>query len=96
MRRPPRFAEVIKQARQVRRLTLCRPADQVMKEDATPISPQDLFDIEVHHRVPSPHVLPELVRALELNYDTLLAFAGAADTVVRENLEAYPPSTSRR
>jgi hypothetical protein len=35
---PPRFGEVIKQARQARRL-----ADQVSKEDGRPISPQDLF-----------------------------------------------------
>jgi hypothetical protein len=30
---------------------------------------------------------------LELNYDTLLALAGAVDTVVREYLEAHPQHT---
>jgi len=59
------------------------------KEDGTPISPQDLFDIEVHHRVPAPHVLGELA----LDYDTLLAFAGAVDTVVRDHLEEHPQHT---
>ena len=90
---PPRLGEVIKQARQARRLTLRHLADQVMKADATPISPQYLFDIEVHHRVPAPHVLHELARVLELDYDTLLALAGAADAVVREYLEAHPQHT---
>jgi len=93
MSMPPRLGEVVKQARHARRLTLRRLADQVTKEDGTPISPQYLFDIEVHHRVPAPHVLRELARVLALDYDTLLALAGAADTVVREYVEAYPQHT---
>jgi transcriptional regulator with XRE-family HTH domain len=95
MHMPPQLGEVIKQARQVRELTLRHLADQVTKEDGTPISPQYLFDIDVHHRVPAPHVLRELARVLELDYDTLLALAGAADTVVREYLEAYPQHTEK-
>jgi transcriptional regulator with XRE-family HTH domain len=89
----PRFGEVVKQARQARRLTLRRLADQVTKEDGTPISPQYLFDIEVHHRVPAPHVLGELARVLELDYDALLALAGTADTVVRDYLQEHPQHT---
>jgi hypothetical protein len=81
---------VIKQARQVRRLTLRRLAAQVTKADGTPISPQYLFDIEVHHRVPAPHVLRGLAHVLALDYDALLALAGAADAVVREYLEVHP------
>jgi transcriptional regulator with XRE-family HTH domain len=84
---PARFGKVIKQARQARRLTLRHLVDQVMKEDTTPVSPQYLFDIEVHHRVPAPHVLRELARVLELEYDTLLALSGGADVVVREYLQ---------
>jgi transcriptional regulator with XRE-family HTH domain len=87
MRMPPRFGEVIKQARQARRLTLRRLADQVTKEDAMPISPQYLFDIEVHHRIPAPHVLRELARVLALEYDTLLALSGGGDVVVWEYLQ---------
>jgi transcriptional regulator with XRE-family HTH domain len=87
---PPRLGAVIKQARHARRLTLRRLADQVMKDDGTPISPQYLFDIEVHHCVPAPYVLHELAQVLELDYDTLLALAGAADVVVREYLQTYP------
>jgi transcriptional regulator with XRE-family HTH domain len=90
---PPRIGAVIKQARHARRLTLRQLADQVMKEDGTSISPQYLFDIEVHHRVPAPHVLRELARVLELDYDSLLALAGVADIVVREYLEAHPQHT---
>jgi transcriptional regulator with XRE-family HTH domain len=86
----PRLGDVIKQARQAHRWTLRRLGNQVMKEDGTPISPQYLFDIEVHHRVPSPPVLRELARVLELDYDEILGLAGAADIVVREYLEAYP------
>src|SRR5918992_5015647 len=87
---PPRLGEVVKQARPARRLTLCRLAEQVTKEDNPPISPQYLFDIEVHHCVPAPHVLHGLAKVLELDYDTLLALAGAADVVVREYLQTYP------
>jgi transcriptional regulator with XRE-family HTH domain len=90
MRMPPRLGELVKQARHARRLTLRRLADQVMKEDGTSISPQYLFDIEVHHRVPAPHVLQGLAQVLELDYDTLLALAGAADVVVREYLQTHP------
>jgi transcriptional regulator with XRE-family HTH domain len=90
MTMPPRLGEVVKQARHARRLTLRRLADQVMKEDGTSISPQYLFDIEVHHRVPAPHVLRELARVLEIDYDTLLALAGGADVVVREYLQRHP------
>jgi transcriptional regulator with XRE-family HTH domain len=90
---PQQLGEMIKQARQARHLTLRRLANQVMKKDGTPISPQYLFDIEVHHRVPAPHVLRELARVLEQDYDTLLALAGAANTVMQEYLEAYPQHT---
>ena len=90
---PLRLGEVVKQARQARRLTLRRLADQVSKEDGRPISPQYLFDIETHHRVPSLHVLQELARVLEQDYDTLLILAGAADTVVRDYLQEHPQHT---
>ena len=87
---PPRLGELIKQARHVCQLTLRHLANQVMKDDGTPIGPQYLFDIEVHYRVPAPHVLRELARVLELEYDTLLALSGGADVVVREYLQRHP------
>ncbi len=90
---PLQLGDLIKQARQTHHLTLRRLADQVTKEDGRPISPQYLFDIEVHHRVPAPHVLRELARVLGLNQDTLLALAGAADVVVREYLASHPQQT---
>jgi transcriptional regulator with XRE-family HTH domain len=92
---PPRLGEGVKQPRHARRLTLRHLADQVVKEDGTPISPQYLFDIEVHHRVSTLHVLRELARALEVDYDMLLALAGAADSVMRDFLEEYPQHTER-
>jgi hypothetical protein len=61
-----------------------------MKEAATPISPQDLFAIEVRDRVPVPHVLHGLAQGLELEYDTLPALVGAADVMVREYLQTQP------
>jgi transcriptional regulator with XRE-family HTH domain len=85
-----RLGDAIHQARRVRKLTLRQVADQVTKDDGTPISPQYLNDIELHHRVPTPHVLRELARVLELDADTLLATAGAADVVVREYLASHP------
>jgi transcriptional regulator with XRE-family HTH domain len=85
-----RLGEIIKEARQARHLTLRGLTEQVTKEDGKPISPQYLFDIEEHHRVPAPHVLRELARVLDLEYDHLLAAAGAAEVVVREYLTAHP------
>jgi transcriptional regulator with XRE-family HTH domain len=85
-----RLGEILKATRQVRHLSLRGVADQVIKEDGRPISPQYLFDIEEHHRVPAPHVLRELARVLDLDYDRLLAAAGAADIAVREYFAAYP------
>jgi transcriptional regulator with XRE-family HTH domain len=85
-----RLGDSIHQARQARKLTLRQLADQVTKDDGTPISPQYLNDIELHHRVPTPHVLREFARVLELDADTLLATAGAADVVVREYLASHP------
>jgi transcriptional regulator with XRE-family HTH domain len=89
----PRLGEVIHQARQSRKLTLRQLAQQITKDDGTSISPQYLNDIELHHRVPTPHVLREFARVLELNDDTLLALAGAADVVVREYVASYPQQT---
>jgi transcriptional regulator with XRE-family HTH domain len=86
----PRLGAVIHQARRSRKLTLRQLANQVTKDDGTPISPQYLNDIELHHRVPTPHVLRELARVLELEYDVLLALAGAADVVVREYVASHP------
>lgn len=87
---PPRLGEVAKQARHARRLTLRRLAEQVTKEDNTPVSPQYLFDIEAHRRVPAPHVLQDLAQVSALDYDTLLALAVAAGVVGREYLQTHP------
>jgi transcriptional regulator with XRE-family HTH domain len=89
----PRLGAVIHQARRSRKLTLRQLANQVTKDDGTPISPQYLNDIELHHRVPIPHVLRELARVLELEYDDLLASAGLVDEVVRQYLEEHPHQT---
>jgi transcriptional regulator with XRE-family HTH domain len=89
----PRLGDAIHQARRARQLTLRQLAEQVTKEDDMPISPQYLNDIELHHRVPTPHVLREFARVLELDVDTLLALAGAADVVVREYVASHPEQT---
>jgi transcriptional regulator with XRE-family HTH domain len=89
----PRLGEALNQARRARKLTLRQLAEQVTKDDGTPISPQYLNDIELHHRVPTPHVLRELARVLDLDYDTLLTLAGAADVVVREYVASHPQQT---
>jgi hypothetical protein len=86
---PPQLGDVIKPARQARRLTLCRPAGQVTNADGSPISPRYLADIEVHHRGPAPYVLRELARVLELDYDRLLACAGAAAVAAPEYLPSH-------
>jgi transcriptional regulator with XRE-family HTH domain len=61
-----RLGEAINQARRVRKMTLRQLAEQVTKDDGTTISPQYLNDIELHHRLPTPHVLRELARVLTL------------------------------
>jgi transcriptional regulator with XRE-family HTH domain len=86
----PSLGKILKATRQARHLSLHGVADQVIIEDGRPISPQYLFDIEEHHRVPAAHVLRELARVLDLDYDRLLAAAGAAEIAVREYLAAYP------
>src|SRR5262245_13367749 len=89
----PRLGDAIHQARRARQLTLRQLAEQVTKDDGTSISPQYLNDIELHHRAPTPHVLRELARVLEVDADTLLAIAGAADVVVREYLASHAEQT---
>jgi hypothetical protein len=59
-----RIREEIKHARRARRFTPRQPADEVTKDDGTSMSPQYLNDIELHHRVPTPHVLCELRESL--------------------------------
>ena len=86
----PRLGEVIHQARQFRKVTLRQLSEQVTKDDGTPISPQYLNDIELHHRVPTPHMLREFARVLALDAGTLLAIAGAAHVVVREYVASHP------
>jgi hypothetical protein len=64
------LGEIVKHGRHARLLTLPHLADQVMKDDGTPISPQYLCDIEVHHPARAPHVLPKLARVLDRDDDT--------------------------
>src|SRR5262245_11432422 len=90
---PPPLGDAINQARRARKLTLRQLAEQVTKDDGTPISPQYLNDIELHHRVPTPHVLWEFARVLELDADALRASAGAADVVLREYVASHPAQT---
>ena len=85
----PRLGEAINQARRASKLTLRQLAEQVTKADGTTISPQYLNDIELHHRVPTPHVLRGLAQILTLDYDKLLALAGAVDIVVQEYLAEH-------
>jgi hypothetical protein len=77
-------------ARQVPRLTLPRLADQVIKEDGTPISPQFLSGIEVHPRVPAPLVLRGLARGLDLDGDPWRGLTEPAATVVQADVEVSP------
>jgi hypothetical protein len=69
---PLRLGEIVKHGRHARLLTLRHLADQVMKDDVTPISPQYLFDIEVHLPARAPHVLPKLARVLDRDDDTYI------------------------
>jgi len=84
------LGDVINRSRRARRLTLRQLAEKVRKKDGQSISPQYLNDIELNRRIPSPQVLGELGRELELELDTLLMLAKAGETVVREYLEEYP------
>lgn len=85
-----RVGDIIQEARRARHLMLRGLTGQVVNRDGQPISPQYLFDIEEPHRRPAPHMLRELARVLDLEYDWLLAAAGGAPTVFEEYLEALP------
>jgi transcriptional regulator with XRE-family HTH domain len=84
------LGDVINQARRKRRWSLRQLAENLKKEDGTPISPQYLNDIELNRRSPSTHVLRELARELELDFDKLLLLVGEGEKVVREYLDTYP------
>jgi transcriptional regulator with XRE-family HTH domain len=84
------LGDVINQARRKQRWSLRHLAENIKKEDGTPISPQYLNDIELNRRTPSTHVLRELARELELDFDKLLLLVGEGEKVVREYLDAYP------
>jgi hypothetical protein len=61
-----------------------------MRDDGNPISPQHLVKIVVCHRPPAPDVVLELPQPLELDDDTLLAHAEAADSAAQGDLAAHP------
>jgi transcriptional regulator with XRE-family HTH domain len=84
------LGDVINQERRKRRWSLRHLAENIKKEDGTPISPQYLNDIELNRRSPSTHVLRELARELELDFDKLLLLVGEGEKVVREYLDAFP------
>ena len=84
------LGDIINEARRARRWSLRQLAEKIKKEDETPISPQYLNDIELNHRSPSTHVLRELARELDLEFDKLLLLSGEGELVVREYLDAYP------
>jgi hypothetical protein len=85
---PLPLGDVIKQAHQARRSTRRHLADQLIRGDCTPISSQYLFDIEVHHRVPTPYVLCALAQVPELDYN--MPTRRCRHTAVREYLHTHP------
>jgi transcriptional regulator with XRE-family HTH domain len=83
------FGATVRSARKDRGLSQRQVADKVRKEDGSAITQQYLNDIELERRIPSPHVIKELARALHLDLDLLNAMAGQMPQDV--DLTRYEP-----
>lgn len=80
------FGEVISKRRKELRLSQKSLADQIMKEDGQPISPQYLNDIEHDRRNPSSdHLIQEFARVLDLRPEVLYFNAGQLTEDLRES-----------
>lgn len=83
------FGATIRAARKQRSLSQRGVADQVRKEDGSPITQQYLNDIELDRRIPAHHVIKDLARVLHLDPDLLDAMAGQLPRDV--DLSRYKP-----
>ena len=87
---PLTLGKVIAERRAALGLSLKDLARLSHKEDGHSISAQYLHDVEKDRRVPSPHVLGELAKALNHNRHYLAAVAGQAPTEITNYLKDNP------
>lgn len=84
------LGQVVAERRSALGLTLRDAAQLVHKEDGHGISSQYLHDIERDKRVPAPHTLDELARALGVGVHYLEAVAGRCPAGVARYLRERP------
>ncbi len=84
------FGQVIRERRSTLGLSLKDLGRLVHKEDGHGVSAQYLHDIERDRRVPAPHVLHELARALGVDSYYLSAVAGQCPTEITVYLRERP------
>ncbi len=76
MEKHPTLGSVLADARKKKQKSLRETAQQVLKEDGTPITPQYLNDIEHDRRTPSPAVIEQLAAVYGFGADYLYHLAG--------------------
>lgn len=77
MAKPPTLGTVLTDARKKKQKSLREIAEQIRKEDGSPITPQYLNDIEHDRRSPASVVLEQLANVYGLAPDYLYHLAGA-------------------
>jgi len=70
------LGKTISNKRRKKQLSQKQLADETLREDGQPISPQFLNDIERDRRRPGPFILNSLAKNLELDLDELHLLAG--------------------
>lgn len=87
------FGEYIAQARKEKKLSQRELAEQILKEDGTPISLQYLNDIERGRRNPPPlYLIRQLAEQLDLPFEYLVSLAHVIDVLMEDKPpEDYSP-----
>jgi transcriptional regulator with XRE-family HTH domain len=86
------FGRYISQKRKEAGLSQKELAEQITKEDGTPISAQYLNDIEHGRRNPPPeYILDQLTKVLKISEEYLFFLAGTYPKDIRGRQETSPP-----
>jgi transcriptional regulator with XRE-family HTH domain len=92
---PLSFGRYISQERRAKGLSQKQLAEQILREEGGPISPQYLNDIEHDRRSPSSdHIVNEFARVLNLSANYLFYLAGRVPAAARRR-DATPGEVDR-
>ncbi len=105
MNAPATFGKTVSNARKAKEINQKQLAESIKREDNEPISPQYLNDIEHDRRSPSPEVILQIAKVLELDADYLhylakkwpedLASGAAKPEDVRKLMVAFRKSLAK-